>query len=56
MDPDQGGEQEGRGSRRERGNQRRGRREGEGCRVVLCLLFLGEGDEGALASSPGNDV
>merc|ERR1712051_337404 len=41
----------GMGSRRERGERRCGRREGEERRAVLRLLFLGEGDEGALASS-----
>ena len=42
----------GSGSRRERGERRRGRRKGEERRAVLCLLFLREGDERALASSP----
>ena len=42
----------GSGSRRERRERRRGRRKGEERRVVLRLLFLGDGDEGALASSP----
>ena len=43
MDPDPGGRAGGgRGRRRERR---------EGIRAVLRLLFLGEGDEGALASS-----
>ena len=51
MDPDPkrraGG---GRGSKRRRGKQRRGRREGEE-RRDLPVLFLRGGDEGALASS-----
>ena len=53
MDPDPGGRAgEGRGSRRERGERRRERREGEGRRAVLRLLSLREGDKVAASSSP----
>ena len=53
MDPDPGGRAGGgRGRRREAGERRRGRREGEGRRAVLRLLSLGEGDEAAASSSP----
>ena len=50
MDPDPGGgrAEGGRGSR----ERQRGRRKGEGRHAVLRLLFLEEGDKGALASAP----
>ena len=52
MDQDTWGRAGGeRGRRREQGERRRKLREGEGRRAVLRLLFLGEGDEEALASS-----
>ena len=52
IDPDpEGGVGEEGGEWGGRGERRRGRRQGEERRAVHCLLFLGEGGGGALASS-----